>query len=100
MHAVRVVAVPPSVKEPAGHVVQLAAFAALYSSSAPHAALTLVPSHEWYPAGHSEHEVRSWPLLLPPPVYEPVRHVLQVLAPTVLYMLSAPHTGLVPPPGQ
>ena len=82
MHAVRVAASPPVVKEPAGHVVQLVASAALYLSSAPHAVLALPPG-QWYPAGHGVHVVRV--LLSPPPVYEPGGHVSQMLLPAALY---------------
>ena len=96
MHAVRVAAaVPPVVKEPAGHVVQLSAFAALYLSSAPHAVLALPPG-QWYPAGHGVHVVR---VLLPPPsVYEPWGHVSQMLLPAALYRLSALHAASMWPP--
>ena len=40
-------AVPPAVDEPAAHVVQLLAPAALYLESAPHGVCVLLPSHEW-----------------------------------------------------
>jgi hypothetical protein len=44
---VRVEAVPPAVNEPASHVAQLLASAALTMESAPHCVCMLLPSHEW-----------------------------------------------------
>ena len=46
-HEVRVLAEPPAEDEPAAHVVQLLAPAALYLESAPHCVCVLLPSHEW-----------------------------------------------------
>ena len=95
MHAVRVAAVPPVVKDPAGHVVQLPAFAALYLSSAPHAVLALPPG-QWYPAGHSVHAVRV--AAVPPVVKEPAGHVVQLAAFAALYRLSPAHAASMWPP--
>ena len=88
-HEVRVVDVPPAVEEPGGHTLQLLAPLLLNLSSEPQAVRTLLPSHEWKPAGHAEHDVRV--VDVPPEVEEPAGHVLQLLAPAALNLSSAPH---------
>jgi hypothetical protein len=95
VHEVRVVTVPPAVNEPATHVAQLLAPAALYLESAPHCACVLLPSHD-EPGGHAVHEVRV--VKLPPAVNEPAAHVAQLLATAVLYLASAPHAEHKLPP--
>jgi hypothetical protein len=86
-HEVCVVAVPPAVNEPATHVAQLLAPAALCLASAPQAVRVLLPSHD-EPAGHVEHEVRV--VAVPPAVDEPATQVAQLLAPAALCLASAP----------
>ena len=49
---------------------------------------TLEPSHH-EPAGQREHDWRV--IVSPPPVYEPDGHSLQLVAPSLLYMVSSPH---------
>ena len=87
-HEVRVDEVPPAVKDPAPHVLQLAAPLALYTVSPPHGVCTLEPSHE-DPALHALHDVRVF--AVPPAVKEPAVHVLQLRAPAALYLVSLPH---------
>jgi hypothetical protein len=104
LHDVRVFAVPPAVKAPAAHVLQLPAPALLNlvsSTHAEHALLppvanepavhgvwTLEPSHE-EPALHALHVMRVF--VVPPAVKEPAVHVLQLRAPAALYLVSLPH---------
>ena len=88
---------PPVVREPVAHTAQTLLPPVLHLLSAPQAVVAPVPSQN-LPFWHASHPLRV--LLSPPVVYEPVRHVLQVLAPTVLYMLSASHAVLALPPGQ
>ena len=57
-----------------------------------HTALVLLPLHEW-PAGHALHEARV--VQLPPAVKEPAPHVLQLVDPVPLYLLSLPHGGIL-----
>ena len=60
-HEVRVAAVPPAVNEPAAHVAQLLAPAALYLESAPHAEHVLLPLGSKCPAVHSSSRRTAWP---------------------------------------
>jgi hypothetical protein len=80
-HEVRVLGVPPAVKEPEGQRAQMLAPAALYSASAPQAVRALPPSHS-KPAGHVAQELRV--VLVPPLVNEPAAHMAQLLAPAAL----------------
>ena len=65
-----------------------------------HAVTTLLPTQR-EPAGHAPHESRS-AVPVPPDVYEPGGHTLQLEAPAALYCVSLPHgqlpsTGVSPP---
>ena len=88
LHEARVVQLPPAVKEPAPHVLQLVDPVPLYLLSLPHGVCTLLPSHT-SPAGHASHEMRV--VDVPPAVNEPAVHVLQLAAPAVLNLVSPPH---------
>jgi hypothetical protein len=94
---VRVVDVPPDVSEPAPHVLQVLAPAALCAVSAPQAVCVLLPSQA-EPAGHAVHDVRVFDV--PPDVSEPALHVLQLLALAALCAVSLPQAEHGPaPPG-
>ena len=58
----------------------------------PHGVIALEPSQK-DPAGHGEQVVRV--VLSPPEVDEPDGQVLQLLAPSVLYLVSSPHAAQV-----
>ena len=73
---VRVVLVPPCVKEPALHSLHTEAPAVLQVWSSPHAVCTPVPSQK-KPAEHTEQDVRV--VLVPPCVKEPALHTPQAL---------------------
>ena len=80
MKSARVVEVPPVVYEPAAHTLQVPLCPLLYLVSAPHGRFELVPSHS-YPGAVAEQLVQSVRVVeLPPVVYEPAAHTLQLLA--------------------
>ena len=110
-HEMRVLAVCPAVWEPFTHVRHAGAPVLLYSTSLPqfeHAVapallnapagqklVELDPSHVW-PAGHDEHVVLA--TVVPPDVTDPAAQVLQLVAASSEYFVSAPQSTHTPLP--